>query len=91
MHDPSLTTRGAAARTRWLHELETALDHCDELVRALCACPENGEQAILLRDRIETAKKEIDRIRRQRPGARLGSGREEPSRALATWRGNRID
>ncbi|WP_265530216.1 hypothetical protein [Sphingomicrobium marinum] len=91
MDDPAPTTHRAVARTKWLSELEAALDRCDELASALRVCAADSQEANALRRDIAAAKKEITRIRCARP---LGIGencRPVTQAGLATWRGNRID
>lgn len=87
----SPSARRAAARARWLAELESALDHCDELARALRSCPEHSEHAAALRADIETAREEVDRIRRARPRVHMAGDRQSMQPRLAAWRGNRIN
>lgn len=90
MSDLSPGARRAATRSRWLAELEAALDHCDQLSRALRSCAKTSEEAIQLRIDIKAAKEEIDRIRRARPRAKPIDSCTVLEGKLATWRGNQI-
>jgi len=66
MNKRSHALRRAVARARWLAELGAALDHADKLTLALSEQHDSRIEAIVLRDHIQSLRREVDAIQKRR-------------------------